>query len=101
LFKVAFCHPDKMAPASAPAGKTALINATMAVPLSQPAICKSTGTPPKGTLRVVRSGLQGNWALSALPSKATSRQFWAGLQALKVRAPTRLATKAVEWIRMG
>jgi hypothetical protein len=87
--------------ASAPTGKTALITATMAVPLSQPSTCKSTGTPPKGTLRVVRSGLQGNWALSALPSKATSRQFWEGLQALKVSAPKRLATKAEEWIRMG
>jgi hypothetical protein len=87
--------------ASEPAGKAALITATMAEPLSHPTTCKSTGTPPMGTLRVVRSGLQGNCALRAVPSKATSRQFWAGLQALKVRAPKRQATKAEEWIRMG
>jgi hypothetical protein len=98
---VAFCQAAITALASAPAGKTAVITATMAAPLSQPTTCSSTGTPPKGTLRVVRSGLQGNWALSALPSKATSRQFWAGLQALKVRAPKKQATKAEEWIRMG
>ena len=49
--------------------------ATMALPLSQPTTCKSTGTPPRGTLRVVRSGLQGSWTFRALPSRATSRQF--------------------------
>jgi hypothetical protein len=73
----------------------------MALPLSQPTTCKSTGTPPKGTERVVRSGLQGNCALSVVPSRPTVRQFCSGLQALKNKAIVRLATGVQKEIRMG
>jgi hypothetical protein len=50
---------------------------------------------------VVRSGLQGNWALSVLPSNVTSRQFWSGLQALKATLNIRLAVTAMKWFCMG
>jgi hypothetical protein len=90
-----------MACASAPAGNCAVITANMALPLSHPATCKSTGTPLNGTDRVVLSGLQGNCTLSPAPSNPTSRQFCSGLQALKARLQKRLANMAFEMVRMG
>ena len=60
LSSVAFCQPVNTAVASEPVGKEAVMTATMAVSLSQPATCRSTDTPPRGTERVVRSGLQGS-----------------------------------------
>jgi hypothetical protein len=101
LSSVAFCQPVNTAVASEPTGKEAVMTATMAVSLSQPATCKSTDTPPRGTERVVRSGLQGNCALRALPSKAMSRQFCAGVQALNIQVNAKEAAQADECFRMG
>jgi hypothetical protein len=45
--------------------------------------------------------LQGNCALRALPSKAMSRQFCAGVQALKIQVNAKEAAQADECFRMG
>ena len=61
---VACCQPASTSSAARPAGSVAAIRAKVAPPVSQPATVNSVGTPPSGTLRVVRSGLHGSSAMA-------------------------------------